>query len=39
MQYNGEDAKDAILAVISLLTWMNATPFFRDTPRQNLIYF
>jgi len=23
-----EDAKDAILAVISPLTWMNAAPFF-----------
>ena len=34
-----EDAEDDISAFMSRLTWMNASPFFRDTSRQNLIYF
>ena len=34
-----EDAEDDISAVMSHLTWMNASAFFSDTSRQNLIYF
>jgi len=39
MQYNSEDAEDAISAFMSPFTWRNASSFFSDTPRQSLIYF
>jgi len=34
-----EGAEDGISAFMTSLTWKNAAPFVRDTPRQSLIYY
>jgi len=34
-----EDAEDDISAIMSRLTWMNASPFSRDTSKQSHISF